>query len=59
MFRTSFNVYFVFAYAFFVLKLLPFFLSFLGARSGFFWWREVGNLANSQADVKTRVWCGV
>jgi len=47
MFLTSFNVCFVFSYAFFMCicfkTAICFFLAFLGTRSGFFWWIQVGN----------------
>jgi len=47
MFLTSFNVYFVFGYAYFMCICLKtaiwHFLAFWGTMSGFFWWRQVGN----------------
>jgi len=47
MFLTSFNVYFVFGYACIMCicrkTAIWLFLAFFGTRSGFFWWKQVGN----------------
>jgi len=57
MFLTSFNVYFVFDYAYFICICLktPIWIFWDKTRTGFFWWTQVGNPACNMCIISSFV----